>query len=58
MADLYKPSSRGMRDPKTNAKENGRIENPPRFPEMGGFKNAQKGFSKNKFGIKTPGAVK
>jgi hypothetical protein len=53
--NLFKPSSRGIRDPLTNEQVNGRVVNPPRFPELGGFKNKSKGFKKNSIGIVKPG---
>lgn len=52
---LYKPSSRGMRDPTSNAKMNGQIDNPPRYAEMGGFTGKGKGFKKNDKSIRKPG---
>lgn len=52
---LNKPSSRGMRNPTSNEKQNGRITNPPRFAEMGGFTSTRKGFKKNNMAIKKPG---
>jgi len=55
---LFKPSSRGIRDPLTNDKNNMRISNPPRFPVLGGFSNKTKAFFKNSFGLGKPGDVK
>lgn len=53
---LFKPSSRGRRDPVSNQQQNGQVVNPPRFAEMGGFTSARKGFKKNDKSIKKPGA--
>lgn len=53
--ELFKPSSRGIRDPKTDAKSNGRIENPHRYNSLGGFSSAAKGFARNVFSVKKPG---
>ncbi len=53
--ELFKPSSRGIRDPKTNAKTNGRIENPNRYNVLGGFSSSAKGFARNIFSVKKPG---
>lgn len=50
-----KPSERGKRDPVSNEKQNGRITNPPRFAEIGGFKNRNKGFHANNMKIIKPG---
>jgi len=52
---LFKPSTRGKRDPVSNDKNNGRIVNPPRFAEIGGLKSARKGMAKNAMSIKKPG---
>lgn len=52
---LNKPSSRGLRSPTSNEQMNGRVKNPPRYAEMGGFTSNRKGFKKNNMGIKTPG---
>ena len=51
----FKPRRAPMRPPESNAKENGRIENPPRYPEISGFSSAGKGFKNNKFKIRKPG---
>ena len=55
MAGLNKPSSRGIRSPTSNEKNNGQIVNPPRMAEMGGFTSTRKGFAKNNMTIKKPG---
>jgi hypothetical protein len=55
---LFKPSERGIRDPLTNAQDNGRINNPPRYPKLGGFISAAKGFFKNSMRIGKPGDTK
>ena len=56
--NLFKPSSRGIRDPLTNNQNNMRIVNPPRFPVLGGFSSKAKGFFKNMMGIGKPGDTK
>lgn len=56
--NLFKPSSRGMRDPVANTQNNGRIINPPRFPVFGGFSSKMKGFFKNALHITKPGDTK
>lgn len=56
--NLFKPSSLGIRDPLTNNKNNMRIVNPPRFPEVGGFVSKAKGFFKNALNIGKPGDTK
>jgi len=55
---LFKPSSRGIRDPLTNDQMNMRIVNPPRFPKLGGFTGRTKAFFKNMMGIMKPGDTK
>lgn len=50
-----KPSGRGIRDPLTNAQNNGRVINPPRYPKLGGFTSGAKGFFKNLLHIVKPG---
>ena len=52
---LFKPSSRGIRSPTSNEKQNGQIANPPRMAEMGGFSSTRKGFARNNMSIKKPG---
>ena len=44
MADnkLFAPKQAPVRSPTTNAQQNGRIVNPPRFAEFGGLKSAAK----------------
>lgn len=56
--NLFKPSSRGIRNPTTNDQNNMRVVNPPRFPEIGGFTNKTKAFFKNGLGIMKPGDTK
>jgi hypothetical protein len=41
------PNAGVLRDPTSNALEHGRMRNPPRFMEMGGFNGKTKGFHKN-----------
>ena len=55
---LFKPSSKGIRDPITNNQTNMRIVNPPRFNVLGGFSNKTKAFFKNAMGIMKPGDTK
>lgn len=52
---LFKPSSKGMREPTSNQQNNGQVVNPPRFAEMGGFTSTRKGFKKNDKTIRKPG---
>lgn len=56
-SDFLKPSSTGKRDPLSNAKNNGRIVNPPRMAALGGLSSVRKGgaMSKNELSIKKPG---
>lgn len=53
-SDYLKPSSKNFRQPTSNAKQNGNVMNPPRYPEIGGFTSAAKGPSKNGFSVKAP----
>lgn len=55
--DYLKPSSRGRRDALSNARNNARIVNPPRFAELGGLSSAKKrgAMTKNQLSIKKPG---
>lgn len=57
MSDFLKPSSRGRRDVLSNAKNNGRIVNVPRFAELGGLTSVKKkgAMTKNQLNIKKPG---
>jgi len=54
MSDLFKPSSTGRRGVTDNARENGNIINPPRFPEIGGF-TSTKPVQQNGIRIRKPG---
>lgn len=51
MADNRKkflgPNAGTLRDPTSNEKRHGRMANPPRMMEMGGFDSTRKGFEKN-----------
>lgn len=53
--DWQKPSERGKRDPLSNQKESGAFANPPRFAELGGFRNSNKGPKRNTMTVKRPG---
>ncbi len=52
---LFRPSERGRRDPISNEKQNGRITNPPRYPEIGGMSSSRKSITKNNMTIRRPG---
>lgn len=56
--NLFKPSSRGIRDPLSNSQQNMRVFNPPRFPVFGGFASKAKGFFQNTLKIMKPGDTK
>lgn len=51
MADNRKkflgPNAGTLRDPTNNSLEHGRMRNPPRMMEMGGFDSTRKGMKKN-----------
>jgi hypothetical protein len=51
MADQRKkflgPNAGTLRDPTSNSLEHGRMRNPPRMMEMGGFDSTRKGMRKN-----------
>ena len=55
--DYLKPSSKGKRDPLSNAQNNGRIVNPPRMADLGGLSSVRKSGSMKKNGLmlKKPG---
>ncbi len=54
MSELFKPSPVGRRGVTENARENGRIVNPPRFPEMGGMTGSN-AVKQNNLRIRKPG---
>lgn len=55
MADQpFKPRRAPMRTPTSNEKVNGRIHNPPRYPEIGGFTGPGKAFKNNQYKIRKP----
>ena len=56
--DYLKPSARGIRDPKSNHQNNGRIVNPPRFAQIGGLSSSGKAFTRNDKSIHKPGDTK
>lgn len=41
------PNAGTLRDPTSNQLEHGRMRNPPRMMEMGGFDSTKKGLHKN-----------
>ena len=49
---MFRPREKGMRDPTSDERHNGRIVNPPRFAHLGGLKSAKKGSVKNDLVIK------
>lgn len=60
---MVKPKKTGFiqprgsfRDPTSNAKDNGRIVNPPRYAELGGLKAGSN--RKSGFTVQKPGAEK
>ncbi len=55
--DWQKPSERGRRDPLSNDKKSGPMENPPRYAELGGFKNARTGHHRNAMTVRKPGGT-
>jgi hypothetical protein len=55
MAFPNKPGEAGRRDPTSNKQQNGRITNPPRYAEMGGYTSGRKGISANDKRIVLPG---
>lgn len=52
---LFRPSEKGRRDPVSNEQQNGRITNPPRYPEIGGMSSSGKSVKKNNMSIRRPG---
>ena len=57
MSDYLKPSSKGIREPLSNAQMNGRVMNPPRMAALGGLKSPKKkgAMQQNSLKIKRPG---
>ena len=55
--NYLKPSSKGKRDILSNARENGRIVNPPRMAQLGGLSTPRKSgaMSRNDLKIRKPG---
>ncbi len=56
-SDYLKPSSKGIREPLSNAKMNGRVMNPPRMAQLGGLTSAKRkgAMEVNSLKIKKPG---
>jgi hypothetical protein len=54
---LFKPSESGIRDPLSNARENGRVVNPPRYSQVGKLDGPSKGVKKNSMTVTGPGNV-
>jgi len=59
MADNRKkflgPNAGTLRDPTSNDKRHGRMANPPRLMEMGGWDSTRKGFASNDKKLAKPG---
>lgn len=54
---LFRPSAESsQRDFLSNSQMNGNIYNPPRYAELGGFSNGDRGVARNSFRIVPPGA--
>lgn len=51
------PGNAPLRNPTSNQKANGRIMNPPRYPDFGGFNDAS-AIRKNDLDVKKPGGEK
>jgi hypothetical protein len=51
---LGTPKSRGIRQPTDNKKENGKMINPPRMAQIGGFSSTGKGMKSNNLKITPP----
>lgn len=51
----FKPRRAPMRTPTSNEKVNGRIHNPPRYPEIGGLTGPGKAFKNNVMKVRKPG---
>jgi hypothetical protein len=50
---LFKPRNAPIRQPTSNARQNGVVTNPPRLSEIGGMKNSA--WSKNNQTLRKPG---
>ena len=50
------PNAGTLRDPTSNAREHGKMRNPPRLMEMGGWDSIRKGFHKNDKRLASVGA--
>jgi len=59
-SNFLKPSSRGRRGETDNARNNGRVVNPPRMAQLGGLSSVKKrgAMSKNELSIRKPGDTK
>jgi hypothetical protein len=53
---LFKPRQTAIRQPTSNARQNGRITNPPRLSEIGGLKNGA--MKRNDMTLRKPGDTK
>lgn len=55
--DYLKPASRGIRDPLSNSRMNGRVVNPPRMAALGGLKSVRRrgAMESNNLKIRRPG---
>ena len=53
---LFKPRNAPMRKPTSNARQNGRITNPPRLSEIGGLKMGA--MKRNDMTLRKPGDTK
>lgn len=49
------PNGGSIRDPLSNQQDHGRVFNPPRFPQVGGFSGPNKGTYRNSKKLASPG---
>ena len=54
---MFRPREKGMRDPLTDERKNGRLVNPPRYAHLGGLSSGKKGAVKNDMTVKKPGGT-
>lgn len=54
---LAPSGSARIRDPLSNAQQNGTVINPPRYADIGGLSGPSKGLKRNRYTIKKPGGT-
>lgn len=56
-SNIYKPTTKGMRNPQDNGSTSDMIVQPPRYAQLGGLKGPRKIGKKNSMSLRKPGST-